>query len=596
MTDYHAPLDDILFNLESEAQLKHWTDYQAFTEASEDLVAAILDEAAKLTGELIAPTNRIADLNEPKLENNVVTVPAEIEEAMKAYIEGGWQTLQWPEEYGGQGLPQTLAFVFQEMLASANMAFSLNSMLSMGAIEAILAHASDDLKACYLPKMVSGEWAGTMNLTEPQAGSDVGALSSKAEKMPDGTYRVKGQKIFITWGDHELTENIIHLVLARLPDAPEGTKGISLFIVPKYLIESDGSLGRRNDVKPVSLEHKLGIHASPTCVMSFGDDDSCVAYLCGEENKGMASMFTMMNNARLCVGQQGMAIGERAYQASVAYAGERVQSPAIDGPPGESVTIINHPDVRRMLMTQRGYVQAARAIQMRNIWALDRAHVAGSEEERERAKAEADLLTPISKCFGTDIGCEVSSLAVQVCGGMGYIEETGVAQYYRDVRITPIYEGTNGIQALDLVGRKLHMDAGKHWRAFITEMKDWADKTAMKDTLPIAQLSSAIASLSESAEYLFALEHDKIRDMAAAATPFARMFSVVVGGYMLAKQAELADKKITDSDGNPDFMKAKIATAHFYLEQLLPEVYGLVDPIKTSSASLYSIDETMLVS
>lgn len=596
MPNYKAPIDDILFNLQSEAQLHSWTSYPAFTEASEDLVAAILEEAGKLTSELIAPTNRIGDHNEPKLKNGVVTVPDEIEAAMKAYVEGGWQGLQWPEAFGGQALPQTLAFAFQEMLSSANMAFGLNSLLSMGALEAIFAHGSDEIKAKYLPKLVSGQWCASMNLTEPQAGSEVGALTSKAEMMPDGSYRIKGQKIFITWGEHELSENILHLVLARLPDAPAGTKGITLFLVPKYLVGDDGSLGARNDVKCVSLEEKLGIHGSPTCVMSYGDNDKCIGFLCGEENKGMASMFTMMNNARLGVGQQGMAIGERAYQASVAYASTRVQSPAIDGPASKSVTIINHPDVRRMLMTQRAYVQAARAMQMRNIWALDRAHVAASDEECRMAKAEADLFTPMSKSFGSEIGCEVASLAVQVCGGMGFIEETGVAQYYRDVRITPIYEGTNGIQALDLVGRKLHMDGGQHWRALITEMKDWVGATSMDDKLPIKTLVSALASLEEAAEYLFALGHDKIRDVAGAATPFQRMFSVVLGGYLLAKQAELAAQKITDGIGSADFMQAKIATANFYLEQLLPQIYGLVGPIKASSDSLFVINENMLAS
>lgn len=596
MTDYKAPLDDMLFNLESEADLHNWTSLPAYADASKDLVTAILEEAAKLTGELIAPTNKIADLNEPKLENNVVTVPDEIASVMAAYVEGGWQTLQWPVEFGGQALPQTLAFVFQEMLSSANMAFSLNSMLSMGAMEAIFAHGSDEIKAKYLPKMVTGEWCGSMNLTEPQAGSDVGALTSKAEKMPDGSYRIKGQKIFITWGDHELSENIIHLVLARLPDSPAGTKGISLFIVPKYLVEDDGTIGARNDVKCVSLEEKLGIHGSPTCVMSFGDEDSCIGYLCGEENRGMASMFTMMNNARLGVGQQGMAVGERAYQASVAYATDRVQSAAIDVPSNESVTIVHHADVRRMLMTQRAYIQAARAIQMRNIWALDRAHVGASEQDRKTAKAEADLLTPMSKSFGTEIGCHVASLAVQVCGGMGYIEETGVAQYYRDVRITPIYEGTNGIQALDLVGRKLNMDGGEHWRALIAEMKAWAQSTSMTDSLPIVPLLSAIECLEDAAEYLFALGHEKIRDVAGAATPFQRIFSVVLGGYLLAKQAELAAQRISDGVGNPDFMQAKIATANFYLEQLLPEVYGLIGPVKASSDSLFALNENMLAS
>jgi len=469
-------------------------------------------------------------------------------------------------------------------------------MLSMGAIEAILAHGSDALKETYLSKMVSGEWCGSMNLTEPQAGSEVGALTTKAEKMPDGTYKIKGQKIFITWGDHELCENIIHLVLARLPEGPKGTKGISLFLVPKFLINDDETIGARNDVKCVSLEEKLGIHGSPTCVMSFGDDDNCIGYLCGEENKGMASMFTMMNNARLYVGQQGMAVGERAYQASVAYASERVQSPAIDGPPNKSVTIINHPDVRRMLMTQRAYVQAARAIQTRNIWALDRAHVGASDEERRLAKAEADLLTPISKSFGTEIGCEVSSLAVQVCGGMGYIEETGVAQYYRDVRITPIYEGTNGIQALDLVGRKLNMDGGEHWRALIVEMKDWVSVNSSMGSLSIDTLKSSILCLEGCAEYLFDLGYDGIRDVAGAATPFQRMFSLVLGGYLLAKQAGIAAHKVDNAEGNKDFMQAKISTAAFYLEQLLPQVFGLEAPVKASSDSLFEISENILAS
>ncbi len=591
MTDYNAPLEEINFVLETVGGLKEWQAMNGFEEASEDLVAAILEEAGKYTSDMVAPTNGPCDLFGAKLSGDVVTVSPTLEPVHKAFVEGGWNTLSLNPEYGGQGLPETLAIAFTEMLTSANMAYSLHSILSSGATAAINAHASDELKETYLHKMVSGEWSGSMNLTEPSAGSDVGALKSKAEPQSDSSYLIKGQKIFITWGEHELSENIVHLVLARTPDAPAGTRGISMFIVPKYHVKDDGSLGERNDVKCVSLEHKLGIHSSPTCVMSFGDNDSCVGYLVGQENKGMSNMFTMMNHARICVGLQGVSIAERAYQNSVSYALDRVQSAELGAKDRSSVAIINHPDVRRMLMTMRAHTEAARAIIYRNVWAIDRGHKSDDKETRRLANGEAELLTPLSKAYSTDIGCEVASLAVQVHGGMGFIEETGVAQHYRDIRIAPIYEGTNGIQALDLVGRKLNMDGGEHWKILIKEMRDFASgldraMASQKDTL-----ITSIDALEEASKILFSNGIEGIRDTASAATPYQRLFASVVGAYLLSKQAVVAERRLAGDEGNPTFLRAKITTARFYVEQILPTAIALLEPIKAGADSLFEIED-----
>ena len=591
MTDYRAPLDEIRFALEVSGGMKDWTSLPGFEEAGEDLASAVLEEAGKLASGVIAPTNRIGDEIGAKWQDGDVITPDAFKPMHQAYVEGGWSTLSADPELGGQGLPHTLSIAVTEMVTSGNMAYSLLSLLTAGAIEAIHAHGTDEQREKYLPKMISGEWSGAMNLTEPAAGSDVGALRTKAERRPDGSYQITGQKIFITWGEHDLAENVIHLVLARLPDAPAGTKGISMFLVPKFLLGEDGSPGQRNDVRCVSLEHKLGIHASPTCVMSFGDEGKCVGYIVGEENQGMRNMFTMMNHARIGVGLEGVAVAERAYQRSVAFARERVQSAAIGAQTRESVTIIHHPDVRRMLLTIRATTEACRAIIYRNVWALDRANRHEDAEARAKAKGEADLLTPISKAYSTDIGVEASSLAVQIHGGMGFVEETGVAQYYRDSRIAPIYEGTNGIQALDLAGRKLMMDGGAHWRAFIQEMKSGADSFNTLSAASIGDLKAGIGALENAAEHLFDNGFEKIVDTAAAATPYLRLFGSVVGAYLLAEQAEEAAKRLEAGEGNPAFLKAKRTTARFFIEQLLPSATALLAPIKSGASCLMEMEE-----
>ena len=455
MSDYKAPTTDIHFVLKHIAALDKLANFSRFEEATEELVEAVITEAARLSSEVVAPSNRPADIQGARIENNAVSAADGLSDIYQQLIEGGWTSLSFSPEWGGQGLPSVLATAIQEMLMSANLSFSLCPMLTQGAIEAIDTHATDSLKQTYLPNMVSGQWTGTMNLTESQAGTDLAAVRTKAE--PEGDhYRITGQKIFITWGDHDMTDNVIHLVLARLPDAPPGVKGISLFLVPKFMVNADGSIGERNDVYATALEHKLGIHASPTCVMSFGNNDGAIGYLVGEPNNGLACMFTMMNHARLTVGLQGVAISERAYQHAVSYAQERIQGPTVSGPG----PIINHPDVRRMLMLMKALTEAQRALTYAAVSSMDVLHASEDKNEQQHHQARVDLLTPIVKGWCTEVAQEVASLGVQVHGGMGFIEETGAAQYFRDARILPIYEGTNGIQALDLIGRKFLRDRG----------------------------------------------------------------------------------------------------------------------------------------
>ncbi|MFQ3666004.1 MAG: acyl-CoA dehydrogenase family protein, partial [Sphingomonadaceae bacterium] len=484
---FQPPIAEQRFVLETIADVSGLAALPAYAAATPDLVDAVLEEAGKLAANVFAPLNAVGDREGARIADGVVSLPDGFQAAFDAFREGGWIGLNASPDWGGQGLPFALACMVQEQVTAANMAFSLCPMLTLGAIEALQAHASDEQKQLYLRPLVEGRWTGTMNLTEPQAGSDVGALRTQATPAEDGTWRIKGQKIYITWGEHELAENIVHLVLARTPGAPAGTKGISLFLVPKFLVNPDGTLGARNDVRAVSLEHKLGIHASPTCTMAFGDGDSCVGYMVGTENGGMRAMFTMMNHARINVGLQGIAIAERAFQHALGFAKERVQSARFGDPSRAPVRIVEHADVRRTLMTVKALAEAARAIAALNASAVDRAH--GEEDAGRRAEAQglADLLTPVTKAFATDIGVEAASLALQVFGGMGFVEETGAAQFYRDARIAPIYEGTNGIQALDLVGRKLTMDGGRHWRAlfqreraFLKELPASGDLGALK--------------------------------------------------------------------------------------------------------------------
>jgi alkylation response protein AidB-like acyl-CoA dehydrogenase len=483
------------------------------------------------------------------------------------------------------------------MLAASNMAFSLLPMLTQGAIEAVLLHGSDELRGKFLEKLITAEWSGTMVLTEPQAGSDLGVVRTRAVPQDDGTYRITGQKIFISWGDHDLAENVIHLVLARTPDGKPGTKGLSMFLVPKVLVNDDGSLGDTNEVSVVSLEHKLGIHASPTCVLAFGDDEGSVGYLVGEKFEGMKNMFTMMNSARLSVGLQGLAISERAYQDALQYAQERKQGRAIGAQPGEHSLIIDHPDVRRMLMTQRAYIEAMRSLLYTNAEAMDIALNHPDEDRRQEAAELADLLTPLSKAWSTDLGVELTSLVIQVYGGMGYIEETGVAQHFRDARIAPIYEGTNGIQAMDLVGRKLPMRGGEVVRGFIGRMASIdADLAAAGDDLASIKsgMTDAIAALSDATMWLAERGVENINDALAAATPYLRMFSTVTGGWFMARQALAAHAALNNGAAGDEFLQAKVVTARFYAEQLLPQAAGLLGAVKGGADVLFEIEPGFL--
>jgi len=556
---YTPPVEEQKFVLRHIARIDELASEPAFAEASPDLVDAIVEGAGAFAAGEFAPLNRVGDTVGAKWSAEGVTMPPGFREAYRAYVEGGWGTLAGPPEQGGQGLPLLLATVVMEDLGSANMGFSLIMMLTPGAVEALKHHGSDALKAEWLPRLVTGEWSGTMNLTEPQAGSDVGALKTRAEPAGDGSWRIAGTKIFITFGDHDLTENIVHLVLARTPGAPAGTRGISLFLVPKVLAD-----GTPNDLRCVSIEHKLGIHASPTCVMSYGDEGGATGWLIGEEGGGMRAMFTMMNNARLNVGLQGVSIAERASQAALAYAAQRVQGAR----EGRAAAIAEHPDVRRMLLRMKALTQAARALAYYTAGLTDRATIGDSA-----ARARADLLTPLVKAYGTDVGVEVASLGVQVHGGMGYVEETGAAQHYRDARISPIYEGTNGIQAADLVGRKLRLEGGAVLARLLAEIRDEAD-------VPLAALAERCAAV---AEHLSGAEPD---DQLAGSYPFLTMLSVATCGWLMKRSLAALETAET----SPAFAAAKQAAAHYYLERVVPEALGLEAEAMAGAALLYSID------
>jgi 3-(methylthio)propanoyl-CoA dehydrogenase len=545
-----------------------------FADATPDLVAAILDGVGQLAADLWAPTNRTGDTQHPQLKDGVVTMPPGFKEAYRAYVDGGWGTLDGPTDFGGQGLPFALATVVLENLGTANMGFRLCPTLTVGAIEAIHTHGSDAQRAAYLPKLISGEWTGTMNLTEPQAGSDVGALRTTAEPQADGSYKIKGTKIYITFGEHDLADNIIHLVLARTPGAPAGTKGISLFLVPKILPD-----GAPNDVTCVSIEHKLGIHSSPTCVLSYGDKDNCSGWLIGPEMGGMRAMFTMMNNARLNVGLQGVDISERATQAALYYAKDRVQSARATAPGATPVPIIEHPDVRRMLMRMKAQTQAIRALLYYAAGQVDRATLG-----LEGAKARADLLTPLAKSHGSDIGCEVTSIGIQVHGGMGFVEETGAAQHYRDARIAPIYEGTNGIQAADLVGRKLSGDGGAEMARLIADIRAEAQHEN------VLALTDACADI---AEWML---HADVDSRLAGSTPFLTMLSVAVCGWLMERQGKIAAHQATEGSGNADFLAQKQAVCAFYLNQIVPEALGLKAAAIAGADALYAISADQLMS
>jgi alkylation response protein AidB-like acyl-CoA dehydrogenase len=587
MPDYSAPLADMRFVLENIVDLPALAALPGFEHAEPEMVYGVLEESGRLFTQEFAPLNRVGDTQHSRRhDDGSVTTPEGFARAYQRYAEAGWAGVSFPAEYGGGGFPWLVTIAMQEMMTAANMAFSLCPLLTQGAIDMLLHYGSEAQREVYLPRMVTGEWTGTMNLTEPQAGSDVGALTTKAVPADDGTWRITGQKIFITYGEHDLADNIVHLVLARVPDAPPGTKGISCFIVPKFLVDDDGTLGERNTLECVSIEQKMGINASPTCVMAY---DGAVGYLIGEPNQGMRYMFKMMNNARLSVGVSGLALGERAYQQAVAYAHERRQGRAPGAPAGESSPIVDHPDVRRMLLTMRAHIEALRCLAYLNAESLDLAARHPDEDVRTWRQELADLLTPITKAWGTDLGNELTSLAVQVHGGMGYIEETGVAQHYRDIRIAAIYEGTNGIQAVDLVGRKLPMRAGGVINDYLAGITDTAAELAKEggDLAAIgAHLADAQATLKSTTDWLLANGPADADNTLAGATPYLRMCGIVTGGWLLARSAQAAQRLLDDREGDADYLRQKLVTARFYAEQFLPQAAGLVPAVTAGPADL----------
>jgi 3-(methylthio)propanoyl-CoA dehydrogenase len=592
VTDYIAPLADMRFALHEIAGIGEIASLPGCEQASDDLVDAVLEEAGKLAGGVLAPLNRGGDEQGSRLENGVVRTPEGFKDAYRHYVEGGWNALPFAPEHGGQGLPIAVATAVAEMWNSANMSFALCPLLNVGAVEALTAHGSPEQQRLYLPKLISGEWTGTMNLTEPQAGSDVGALRTRAVREGEH-YRIAGQKIFITYGEHDMAENIVHLVLARLPDAPPGTKGISLFLVPKFMVGADGSLGQRNDVRCVSLEHKLGIHASPTCVLAYGDNGGAIGFLVGEENRGMECMFTMMNNARLNVGLQGVAIAERAYQQARDFARQRVQGRPVTAKAAGAYPIIHHPDVRRMLLLMRAQTEAMRALAYYAAGAIDRARHHPDLAVRERQQRRVDLLIPAVKAWCTDLGVEIASLGVQVHGGMGFIEETGAAQHLRDARIAPIYEGTNGIQANDLVGRKLLRDRGAAAGELIAEMRTIEHALADEPGDDLAALARPLAAALDAVEQATAWmvdhgESDPPRALAGA-VPYLKQLATVAGGWLMAKSALAATARLRARAGDAGFNEAKLVSSRFYAEHVLPAAPSLL-PAITGGGTVMAFD------
>ena len=576
---YEAPVDDIVFALKTASQLDTLLADGAYPGLDADTVRAIIEEAGKFGAEVLAPLNATGDRTGAKFKDGAVTTAPGFRDAYRRFAEGGWSALPCAEDFGGQGLPNVVATPVGEIWNSANVSFGLCPLLTQGAIHAIEAGGSDALKAKYLPKMIAGVWTGTMNLTEPHAGSDLGPITTKAEPQADGTYKVFGTKIFITYGEHDMAENIIHLVLARLPDAPAGTRGISLFLVPKFLVADDGTVGERNDVVCAGIEHKLGIMASPTCVMKFGEGGGATGYLVGEKNRGLATMFVMMNAARLGVGVQGVAVAERATQLALAYAKERRQGRSVDAKGSAMSPIIEHPDVRRMLLTMKSLTQAARLICYATARELDIAERDGDERVRREATNRAALLTPLAKAFSTDIAIDVASLGIQIHGGMGFIEETGAAQYLRDARILPIYEGTNGIQAIDLVTRKLPLDSGATVQAYLAELAETIERVRASNRPEFGEmpqrLADAFAALEMATGWMAGALKAEPEAALASATPYLRLMSLTAGGTYLARGAL-----------GEEASSARVVVARFFAEHLLTECPGLSETVRSGASSV----------
>jgi alkylation response protein AidB-like acyl-CoA dehydrogenase len=579
---YVAPVKDMLFNIEHLAKIDQIALIPGFEDAGLDTAQAVLEEAAKFSEGVLAPLNWEGDKNPTSWKDGVVTATPGFKEAYQQFAEGGWQGLQHPVDFGGQGLPKTIGAVCGEMLNSANMSFALCPLLSDGAIEALLTAGSDELKGVYLENLVSGKWTGTMNLTEPQAGSDLAAVRTRAEPQPDGTFKIFGTKIFITWGEHNMAENIVHLVLARVQGAPEGVKGISLFVVPKFMVNADGSLGARNDVHCVSIEHKMGIKASPTAVLQFGDNGGAIGYLVGQENRGLEYMFIMMNAARYGVGVQGIAIAERAYQTAARFSRERVQSRPVDGSIAAGAPIIHHPDVRRMLMTMRAYVEGCRAMASVAASAYDAAHNHPDADVRKVNQTFYEFMVPLVKGYSTEMSLEVTSLAVQVHGGMGYIEETGVAQYYRDAKILTIYEGTTAIQANDLVGRKTSRDGGQTGKMLAVQIEGTEAeliKSGTADALAMAKrLKAAREAFVDVVNFVAGNTKASPNAVFSGSVPYLMLTGNVMAGWQMARAMLVAQEQIA-AGTDVAFMQAKIITARFYADHLLVKAPGLRDSI-----------------
>jgi hypothetical protein len=593
---YTAPVKDMLFNIQHLAAIDELAQLPAFTDAGFETAQAVLEESAKFSEAVLAPLNWEGDKHPSSWQQGVVTTTPGFKETFRQYVEGGWQGLQHPLDFGGQGLPKTIGAACAEMLNSANMSFALCPMLTDGAIEALLTAGSDELNAVYLEKMVSGQWTGTMNLTEPQAGSDLAAVRSRAEPQPDSTYKIFGTKIYITYGEHDMAENIVHLVLARVTGAPEGVKGISLFVVPKFLAKPDGSLGQRNDVHCVGIEHKLGIKASPTAVLQYGDHGGAVGYLVGQENRGLEYMFIMMNSARFAVGVQGIAMAERATQKAVQFAKDRVQSRPVDGSLPSSGPIIHHPDVKRMLMTMRAYTEGCRAMATVAAAAYDASHHHPDVEVRKQNLAFYEFLVPLVKGFSTEMSLDVTSLGVQVHGGMGYIEETGAAQYLRDARILTIYEGTTAIQANDLVGRKTARDGGQTAKAIVANIENTETELRQQggaNALAVAsRLQAARLALLDVIDFVASHTKTSPNAVFAGSVPYLMLAGNVMAGWQMARGLLAAEQALASGDFgvfSADFMRAKITTARFYADHLLTRAPGLRDSIVEGADSVTAL-------
>jgi 3-(methylthio)propanoyl-CoA dehydrogenase len=589
---YKAPVKDMLFDIRHLARIDEIAKMPGFEDAGFDTAQAVLEECAKFNEGVVAPLNITGDRNPSSWKDGIVTTTPGFKEAFRQFAEGGWQGLQHPTDFGGQGLPKTVGAACVEMLNSANLSFALCPLLTDGAIEALLTAGSDELKATYLEKLVSGQWTGTMNLTEPQAGSDLALVRSRAEPQPDGSYKIFGTKIFITYGEHDMAQNIVHLVLARIAGAPEGVKGISLFVVPKFLVNKDGSLGARNDVQCVSIEHKLGIKASPTAVLQYGDKGGALGYLVGQENRGLEYMFIMMNAARYAVGVQGIAIAERSYQQAVAYARERVQSRPVDGSMNTSAPIIHHPDVKRMLMTMRAHIEGCRAMASVAAAAYDAAHQHPDAQVRQQNQAFYEFLVPLVKGFSTEMSLDVTSLGVQVHGGMGFIEETGAAQHLRDAKILTIYEGTTAIQANDLVGRKTARDGGQVAKAIAAQVEKTEGELAKRNSVAARamakRLTAARKAFLDSVDFIAGQSKGSPNAAFAGSVPYLMLAGNFVAGWQMARSLLVAEDLLAQGEDKA-FMQAKIATARFYAEHVLSKAPGMRDAIVEGADSVTAL-------